>query len=530
MKQTELNLTTLENWLWDAACEIRGATDAPKYKDFILPLIFFKRLSDVYDDEFAQLMTVYGDEALAQYMIEADHKALEQNPQRKNDPLFTPIIRFYIPKEYAWSTIRHHTREGNKLGEFVTTALRSVAQHNRELKGVLDVKDYNEQHQAQRVLDDEHLGALIEVISRQRLGLKDTQADMLGRAYEYLLRKFAEGQGQSAGEFFTPIEVGWLMAKILNPVPLSTVYDPTCGAGGLLIKARMLFEENHPNQKTQAPRLYGQELNPVTFAMAKMNMFLHDYVDSDFQIGDTLRKPAFQEIDNSIKRFDYVVANPMWNQKHYKEEFYNAEKRFEFGTPPSNSADWAWVQHIYASLKPHAQAAIVLDTGAVSRGSGSKNSHKERDIRKQFVEKDLIECVILLPENLFYNTTAPGIILILNRQKRREGILLINASEHFVQEKPKNVLTETAINAVAGVYQQWETREKLSRVVSLEEIREADYNLSPSQFVQVTEAVSHRSLLEILTDLQAARLAREAADSELARVLAKLGLNGRNVV
>jgi len=191
------------------------------------------------------------------------------------------------------------------------------------------------------------------------------------------------------------------MAKILNPVPLSTVYDPTCGAGGLLIKARMLFEENHPNQKTQAPRLYGQELNPVTFAMAKMNMFLHDYVDSDFQIGDTLRKPAFQEIDKSIKRFDYVVANPMWNQKHYKEEFYNAEKRFEFGTPPSNSADWAWVQHIYASLKPHAQAAIVLDTGAVSRGSGSKNSHKERDIRKQFVEKDLIECVILLPENLF---------------------------------------------------------------------------------------------------------------------------------
>ena len=163
MKQTEFNLTSLENWLWDAACEIRGATDAPKFKDFILPLIFFKRLCDVFDDELTELVTMFGSEKLAQYMIEADHLASEQNPQRKNDPCFVPIVHFYIPKEYRWNKVRNHPRNG-KLGEFITSALRAVAKRNSELKDVLDVKDYNEKRQNQRVLDDEHLAALIEVI------------------------------------------------------------------------------------------------------------------------------------------------------------------------------------------------------------------------------------------------------------------------------------------------------------------------------------------------------------------------------
>ena len=295
------------------------------------------------------------------------------------------------------------------------------------------------------------------------------------------------------------------MAELIDPLPYTNIDDPTCGTGGLLIKARMLFEKKHPEEKSKAPRLWGQELNPVTFAMAKMNMFLHDYTDSNFAIGDTFRKPGFGP-EGSLMQFDYVVANPMWNQDNYDEAFYenDAYNRFKFGTPPKSSADWGWVQHMFASLKENGRAAIVLDTGAVSRGSGSKSSNKEKKIRSEFIEKDFIEGVVLLPENLFYNTTAPGIILLLNRNKpeeRKEQILLINASNFFVKEKPKNVLTEEGIQAVAEVYKKWETREKLSRVITLEEAREADYNLSPSQFVEVNDRQKHRPIPEILADL-----------------------------
>ena len=293
--------------------------------------------------------------------------------------------------------------------------------HNPELLGVLDIKDYNERQSGQRTLDDDRLAALIEVVSRHRLGLKNAEPDILGRAYEYLLRKFAEGQGQSAGEFYTPKEVGWLMAHLLDPKPYTTVYDPTCGSAGLLIKARLLFEQKNPAQKSKAPRLYGQEMNPVTFAMAKMNMFLHDYTDSLFAIGDTFTKPGFAAEGAGLKRFDYIVANPMWNQDNYGESLYENDqwKRFELGSAPSSSADWGWLQHIAASLNDSGRAAVVLDTGAVSRGSGGKSSSKEKTIRQAFVEADLIEAVLLLPENLFYNTTAPGIVVVLNRHKEQ---------------------------------------------------------------------------------------------------------------
>jgi type I restriction enzyme M protein len=317
----------LETWLWDAACAIRGAADAPKFKDFILPLVFFKRLSDVFDDEFFGQVAEFGDEEVAREVIKADHEDALKNNRK-------PIVRFFIPHEYRWDAVRHHAAEGT-LGQFVTDAMRDVAKHNPELLGVLDIKDYNERQSGQRTLDDDRLAALIEVISRHRLGLKNAEPDILGRAYEYLLRKFAEGQGQSAGEFYTPKEVGWLMAHLLDPKPYTTVYDPTCGSAGLLIKARLLFEQKNPAQKSKAPKLYGQEMNPVTFAMAKMNMFLHDYTDSLFAIGDTFKKPGFAAEGAGLKRFDYVMANPMWNDDNYDDSLYEGDQwqRFERGYP-----------------------------------------------------------------------------------------------------------------------------------------------------------------------------------------------------
>jgi type I restriction enzyme M protein len=530
-----LDVPTLETWLWDAACAIRGAADAPKFKDFILPLVFFKRLSDVFDDEFAAQINEFGDEDVAREVIRADHEDALKNNRK-------PIVRFFIPHEYRWDAIRNHATDGT-LGQFVTDAMREVAKLNPELLGVLDIKDYNERQSGQRTLDDDRLAALIEVVSRHRLGLTNAEPDILGRAYEYLLRKFAEGQGQSAGEFYTPKEVGWLMAHLLDPKPYTTVYDPTCGSAGLLIKARLLFEQKNPEHKSKAPRLYGQEMNPVTFAMAKMNVFLHDYTDSLFAIGDTFTKPGFAAEGAGLKRFDYVVANPMWNQDNYGESLYENDqwKRFERpngcpplrpgevynGAAPSSSADWGWLQHIAASLNDSGRAAVVLDTGAVSRGSGSKSSNKEKTIRQAFVEADLIEAVVLLPENLFYNTTAPGIVVVLNRHKdngRRGQFLLINASAHFAKRKPKNELTDEGIAAVAEVFHKWESREKLSRVVRLEGVREADYNLSPSLYVEINGRLQHRSLAEILADLDAARMQREHADTELRKLLESLSI------
>ncbi len=520
--EEHLDISKLETWLLDAANTIRGASDAPKFKDFILPLIFYKRLSDVFDDECAKHTETFGDEESAREMIQADHR----------DDLETgrdPMVRFFIPSEYSWNALRNQSADGH-LGEFVTDAMREAARLNPRLNGVIDVQDFNETQSGQRTLDDERLESLIEVLSQHRLGLQDTEPDILGRAYEYLLRKFAEGQGQSAGEFYTPKEVGWLMAHLINPEPKSTIYDPACGSGGLLIKGRLLYQQTHPDDKSQAPKIYGQELTPTTFAMAKMNAFLHDFIGADIQIGDTFRNPRFHENSASLMRFDYVMANPMWNQKEYDDKFYGNDtwNRFTHGSPPSSSADWSWVQHMHTSLKDNGRAAIVLDTGAVSRGSGSKNTNRERDIRKKFVEEDHIEAVILLPENLFYNTTAPGIILLLNRNKpaeRKGEILIINLSNYFESQKPKNVLTDAGIDAATEVYNDWETREKLSRVITLQDAEKTDYNLSPSQFVDVGETIEHRPVDEILVDLTDARIAREKADSALDEVLSSLQLH-----
>ncbi|MFN9648240.1 MAG: N-6 DNA methylase, partial [Pseudanabaena sp.] len=374
---------------------------------------------DVFDDEFEQKVQEFGDEDLAREIIAADHASALKEGRK-------PIVRFYIPDPYRWYKVRNHAADGS-LGEFLTTIMRGDAQKgevgiaglNPDLQGVLDIKDFNETQSGQRILEDDRLSDLIEVISRHRLGLKNAEPDVFGQAYEYLLRKFAEGQGQSAGEFLTPPEVGWLMAEIIDPKPYSTVYDPTCGSGRLLIKARLLFERKYPELKSQAPKLFGQEQNATSYAIARMNMFLYDYGDSMLAIGDTFKNPSHSAQGAGLSRFDYAVANPMWNQDNYDEDFYNDDgwKRFEYGAPPKSSADWGWVQHIFASLKDQGKAAIVLDTGAVSRGSGSKSSNKEKEIRKAFVDRDWVEGVILLPENLFYNTTAPGVIILLNRDK-----------------------------------------------------------------------------------------------------------------
>ncbi|MEJ5166710.1 MAG: class I SAM-dependent DNA methyltransferase, partial [Thermoanaerobaculia bacterium] len=385
-----LNIKSLENWLWEAACSIRGEIDAPKYKDYILPLIFIKRLSDVFEDELLNLSQKYGKVEIAEKLLEKDHN----------------LVHFYIPKNARWEMI---SRQTAALGEYLTDVVRAIARENPKLQGVIDIVDFNATTAGQRIISDDRLKELINILGKYRLGLNDVEPDIFGRAYEYLLRKFAEGSGQSAGEFYTPKEVAIMMAHILDPQPGQEVYDPCCGSGGLLIKAFLRFKEKYGMDSTIAPlKFFGQEILPSTFAMAKMNTFIYD-MEAEIAIGNTMEKPAFLNKDGSLKKFDLVTANPMWNQKSFSQETYENDpyNRFLYGYPPNSSADWGWIQHMYASLKDEGKMAVVLDTGAVSRGSGTSGKNRERDIRKIFVDNGLIEAVLLLPENLFYNTTAP---------------------------------------------------------------------------------------------------------------------------
>ena len=517
VKDNNSSNKSLEGWIWDAACSIRGAAEAPKYKDFILPLIFTKRLCDVFDDELNRIADRIGSRAKAFKLVEKDEK----------------LVRFYLPlkpentEDSVWSVIRQLT---DSIGEQLTDYLRAIAKANPLLKGIIDRIDFNATTHGQRDLDDDRLSNLIEKISEKRLGLNDVEPDVIGRSYEYLIRKFAEGSGQSAGEFYTPKEVGIIIAKIMNSQPGMTVYDPCSGSAGLLIKCQLVANsvlapsnppmgEDRKESKAASLQLFGQEYTPNTWAMANMNTIIHD-LDGKIEIGDSFRHPKFKE-GNRLKQFDRVVANPMWNQNWFTEEDYDGDElgRFPKGAGfPGSKADWGWVQHIWASVKDTGKAAIVLDTGAASRGSGNANKDKEKEVRKWFIEQDLIEGVIYLPENLFYNTSAPGIILVLNRAKpdeRKDKLFLINASLVYAKGDPKNYIPDEGIERIASSFLEWREEDKFSQIIEKAEIVRNDYNISPSRYIHVAEAEEFRSISEILADLEAV----EAEAAETNRIL-----------
>ncbi|HLP79926.1 MAG TPA: class I SAM-dependent DNA methyltransferase, partial [Acidobacteriota bacterium] len=500
-----LDIKTLEGWLWECACKIRGEIDAPKYKDYILPLVFFKRLSDVFNDEISKLAEEYGDIKTAQELVEEDHS----------------LVWFYLPKIARWEYI---VKQSTHLGEVLTDGVRAVARDNPKLQGVIDFVDFNATASGQRIISDEKLKLLIDTLNKHRLGLKDVEPDILGRAYEYLLRKFAEGSGQSAGEFYTPREACVLMSLIMDPKEGEEAYDPCVGSMGLLIKCYLRFREKYgADTKVKPLAFFGQEFLHTTYAMAKMNAFIHQ-MSADVALGDTMNRPAFLTPQGGLKKFDIVLANPMWNQDFVQSTYENdTYGRFNYGYPPSSSADWGWIQHMFASLKDKGRMAVVLDTGSVSRGSGNEGSSRERDIRKALVEEDYIESVILLPENLFYNTTSAGVILIINKNKRKKDeILLINASKLFEKGRPKNFMTEAQVKKVSDIYLKWTEEEGVSKIVSKPEVVKNDYNLSPSRYVSNAEQDTTLPLDEAVVLLKEAKEEQKVSDAKLKAVLAQL--------
>lgn len=513
----------MEQMLWDAACSIRGEKDAAKFKDYLLPLLFLKRLSDVFDDEIERLAEEYGDRATALEIAEADHS----------------LLRFYLPPEARWAVIsgresfdwprdaQGRSTAPRDIGEHLTRACRAVVRHNPSLAGVIDVVDFAAERNGERDINPAKLRGVVETFSdpRYRLGLSDVQPDFLGRAYEYLLRKFAEGSGQSAGEFFTPTEVGFLMAHILRPRPGETCHDYACGSAGLLIKLQLVARELDPISRVPL-KLSGQELQAESFAVARMNAIIHD-MEVELARGDTMINPKFRNSDGTIRQYDIVVANPMWNQPFDPEIFANDPfDRFRTaGGITSGKGDWAWLQHTLACMNEHGRAAVVLDTGAVTRGSGSRNEDRERNIRKWFVENDLIDGVILLPENLFYNTTAAGVIVVLSKRKpaaRKGRIVLLNASKRFKKGRPKNYLPEEDIRPLAAMYLKGEPVDGELAVITLEQAREADYNLSPSRWVGQNGGGEHRDIANLIAELEVLKSKELLLDAELAPLFARL--------
>ena len=434
------NSKSLESWIWSAACSIRGAKDAPKFKDYILPLVFAKRLCDVFDDEVNRIAGEVGSRSKAFQLVKADKK----------------LVRFYLP-----------------------------------------------------------------------LVPEDPEDDVWS-----VIRKFAEGGGQSAGEFYTPMEVGRIMAMVLAPEPGMEVYDPTCGSGGLLIKCELYLDEQMKavgNDSYPPLKLYGQEYTPETWAMANMNMIIHD-MEGEIEIGDTFKNPKFRD-RGRLRTFDRVIANPMWNQKEYAEKDYDADELDRFpegaGFPGRSSADWGWVQHMHASLNATGRAAVVLDTGAVSRGSGNAGTNKEKTVRQWFVDNDLIESVLYLPENLFYNTSAPGIVLFLNKNKpkaQQGKVFLVNASQIFEKGDPKNFIPVEGIKHIADTLINWKEEEKLSRIVDHSELKKNDYNISPSRYIHTADAETYRPIAEIVAELDAIEAEAQETDKALREILEKIGV------
>lgn len=497
----KLTRKELDSLLKRAADIIRTRVDYT----YILLLLFYKRISDKWVADYKKSVQQFKKEGFSEEEAKKEAKAPEYHD-------------LDLPQEYLWDEVR---KDPLNLSSNLSKAMKEIADRNEDLRDVFTQFDFVQFTRSQE--NNEILRQLFELFSSY--SLENASADILGDAYEFILRHFAPEKAKE-GEVYTPREVVEVMVKMLDPQPGESVYDCALGSGGMLIKTWEYVKENYSKEKANTLFLYGQEQKFQTLALAKMNMLIHDIKHGFLEQGDTLRFPKFKD-GGEIKRFDKGIFNPPWNLDGYGEESLKKAEhsdRFKFGYTTKQSADWAWMQHMLASIKDDGQFAVVLDTGAVSRGSGSKNN-REKGIRKSFVDNDLIETVVLLPENLFYNTSAPGIIILVNKDKPKERagkILLINASGEYEDESPQNELGDEHIEKMVETHRGFEEIEDFSKTVTLEEIKEADYNLSPSRFVFALDTEDHRDIDEIWSDIKDTEEEEQANKEELEKIISKL--------
>ena len=441
-----ITIDELESYLWGSANLLRTNIDAGAYKQYIFPLLFLKRLSDVYDEETKKAVEKYGPEADA---WEETHL-------------------FKIPNGAHWNDIRSKSKD---IGKELVKAFHAIEEANPEkLTGIFgDAAWTNKQR-----LPDSLLKDLIEHFSTKTLSLENCPEDELGEGYEYLIKKFADDSGHTAQEFYTNRTVVHLMTEMLQPKSGESIYDPTCGSAGMLISSIAYLQER--GQEWRNVSLYGQEINSLTSAIGRMNLFLHGIEDFHIVNDDTLKHPAFIE-KGKLKQFDVVLANPPYSISQWDREAFVKDKygRNFLGVPPQGRADYAFIQHILKSMKPDTgRCAILLPHGVLFRD-------EEDEIRKNLVKSDLLECVIGVGKGLFYNSPMPACIMICRSNKPIDHIgkvLFINAEDEVTKDGANNYLNKKQIIKIANAYFSYTDEEHFSKVVSSDEIANLNYKLS----------------------------------------------------
>ncbi len=496
---SKLTLQELESHLWESANILRGSIDSADYKNYIFGLLFLKRMNDVFMENRKEIIEEYGEEL-------ADDKD------------FYTKSKVYVPERARWSEIKKQTED---IGAAINKAFVVLEQDNETLEGVLTTVDFNDKDR----LPDSVLEKLIHHYTDLKLDNDNlADPDILGRAYEYLIRQFADDAGKKGGEFYTPREVVKLLVRILDPEEGQRVYDPCCGSGGMLVYSADHIKGEDEN-KMENISLFGQERNLNTWSIAKMNMFLHDLYDAQIKRGDTFTEPLFLEDGGKLQQFDRVIANPMWNQDYDKSDVKESQRynRFNYGFPPKNKADWAWIQHMLASANREGKVGIVLDNGVLFR------SRSESKIRKKILKEDLIEAVIALPSNLFYNTSSPGCILMLNKNKpayRKDKVIFIYGEEDYEEGSSQNFLREKDLEKILDAYHNFEDIENYCRVADMEEIERNDFNLNVPRYVDTTEEEEPVDVEEVLTELDKLDKERDEIESEMMSYLKELGYHG----
>lgn len=492
-----ISVSNLESHLWEAANILRGPVDAADFKTYIFPLLFFKRLSDAYDEE----TTV----------------ALDESDGDASYASFPENHRFQIPEDCHWSDVRQKT---TNIGHALQHAMRQIEKANPDtLYGIFGDAQWTNKDR----LSDALLKDLIEHFSKITLSNRECQADVLGQAYEYLIKKFADLTNKKAGEFYTPRAIVRLMVNILAPQSGETVYDPACGTGGMLLEAIHYVKEHDGDEKLMLGKLYGQEKNLTTSGIARMNLFLHGAEDFHIERGDTLRNPAFYAGDG-LAQFDCVIANPPFSLENWGEDVWMNDPygRCFAGLPPTKNGDYAWVQHMIQSMAPKTgRMAVVLPHGVLFRKG------KEGKIRKKLLEKDFIEAVIGLGPNLFYGTGLAACILLIRSQKQRnkkQKVLFLDASKEFKTGRAQNELLPEHVKRILKWAIDFSDVDGVCRVVDLDEIKQNDYNLNIPRYIEPVLEEESITVDEAMSELRKAVDEAWKAEDKLKFLLREEGL------
>ena len=488
----------LEAHLWHAAHIITGPIDASDYKTYIFPILFFKRICDVYDEEFLEAMEKVGDAELA-----------------KGDMFH----RIQIPAYCHWKDVFAETKD---IGQALKESFRGIELANPKLHGIFGDANWTNKER----LSDELLITLLDHFNKVNLGVASVRDDDMGRAYEYLIKRFADKANKKAGEFYTPRTIVRLMVNILDPQAGESVYDPACGTGGMLLETIHHVKDNGGDPRLL--KIKGQEKNLTTEAIARMNLFLHGQEDFDIVRGDTLREPKFL-VSDRLETFDCVIANPPFSLKEWGYDLWSADPygRNQYGLAPQTNGDFAWVQHMFASLNDHGRMAVVLPHGVLFRGGA------EGLIREHLLKENRIVAVVGVASNLFYGTGIPACILVLRKQRpdaHKDHVLIINAEEIFTKGRAQNSLSETQADDIYDIYRKMRTKgpeandiDGVARWVPHSEIEENDFNLNIARYVQKPLEEETITVEEALKDFQQKLASLEKAENELEALLMQEG-------